>query len=95
MKVIEKGNYKEDWSIQLKCTGKEWKQDSKPCHAKLEIEDGDIFFRDYQGYGDTSSERYYGFVCSECGCFTEVESEKIPESVKEFARSYENYKRMI
>lgn len=88
MKIVEKGNYKENWNIRLECTGKNGRQVSKPCHSKLEIEDGDIYFRDYRSYGGSSSERFYGFICPVCGCFTEIEREKIPTIVRDFAKDY-------
>ena len=85
MKVLKKGNYKlQDWSLEVECTGKGWHNDNRPCHSILKLEDGDIVKRKYQGYGESCPSTYYGFICNECHCFTEIDESLIPDEIKRY-----------
>lgn len=70
------------------CTGKGWNQNGKvPCYSLWEISAADIMKRtssDYSGDTETS----YGFVCPDCGCFTEIAANKLPWHVKSNATTY-------
>jgi hypothetical protein len=87
MKVLEKGTGKSDWSFETKCTGFGWEQDNKPCHSNLELDDADIQYRDYTDMGG-DSERFYGFTCPICKCFTQLYEKDIPRNVKSYASKY-------
>lgn len=92
MELLEEGNYKSDWTTKVECSGKGWQQDRKPCHSKYKIDDNDIFYRrhtDISGETDT----YYGFICAKCGCFTELKTSSIPETVRTYARNYIEHKK--
>ncbi len=80
MELIEKGNYKlPDWSMEARCTGKGWEQKQKPCYSKWKLEDGDIVKRK-----NSDGEVYYGFICPDCHCFTQLEEKELPTNVKEY-----------
>lgn len=91
MKILKAGeeNYKV-WKIEETCTGKGWEQNGNvPCGALLEVSAQDILYRDYADYsGD--SERYYGFICPICKCFTELYN--IPRYIMGNSTSYKNIK---
>jgi len=92
MKVIEQGNYKSDWKMQVKCTAKGWGQNRgrKPCYSLLEVEDGDVLERYYSGdIAGMDSGIYYGFICPVCKCFTELPYKEIPNHVREYAPKYQ------
>lgn len=85
MKVLKKGNYKlQDWSLEVECTGNGWTNNNRPCHSILELEDGDIVKRKYQRYGCNYPSTSYGFICSECHCFTEIDESLIPKEIKKY-----------
>ena len=75
------------WRKEFTCTGVGWHQSNKPCGCLLEIEATDIRKRTHK---DISGETdiYYGFVCCNCGCFTEIPSTVLPSSVKNMATKY-------
>lgn len=74
--------------IKVTCDGKGWDQDGHhPCYALWEATEADIRFRSHMDYGGTA-EIYYGFVCPDCGCFTEIDAKKLPGNVKSKARPY-------
>ena len=89
MKVLEKGNIKNNWNLECVCSGKGWQQTTKPCYSKMLLEDGDIYQRTYTDMYDCTKEIHYGFVCSECGCFTEILKTLLPIEVMQYARKYE------
>lgn len=75
------------WKMEATCTGKGWQQIGTPCYSLFEINATDILKRTHTDmYGDT--EEYYGFVCPDCGCFTEIQKDKIPYDVRSHARKY-------
>ncbi len=94
MERLEKGNYKlPNWSMEARCTGNGWGQKKKTCYGKWKLEDGDILKR------VTSETTYYGFICPDCHCFTELDSEKIPLEVREYcpqvaARGSDHYEKL-
>lgn len=93
MKVIAKAkNNPNIWHDKFTCTGAGWDQDGKiPCGCLLDVQATDIQYRnhtDISGFTDT----YYGFVCCECGCFTEIPIKKIPIQVEKFAKPYRKIK---
>lgn len=90
MKVLKKG-YENDklWKTEKSCTGKGWEQEGNrhPCGALLEVSALDIYYRDHNFMG-RGSERYYGFICPECNCFTEIDTDRIPDYVKNNSKEY-------
>lgn len=79
MERLEEGNYQlPDWSIEARCSGKGWEQRQKPCYGKFKLVDGDIVKRTCWG------EVYYGFICPDCHCFTQIDEKEIPKEVKDF-----------
>lgn len=93
MKILKTGEENSKvWKIEQTCTGKGWEQNGNvPCGALLEVAAQDILHRDYADYsGD--SERYYGFICPTCKCFTELNKKEIPQYVINNAPSYKSIK---
>lgn len=92
MKKIANGNENPNqWKIQATCTGKGWNQNHKvPCNALFELNQSDIYFRTYTDYGG-GTDTYYGFICPDCGCFTELNSNDLPSYIKSSAKSYKLY----
>lgn len=85
MKVLNRHPENNGWSIEQYCTGHGWDQNGKvPCGAQLEVADIDIQHRDHTDYGG-GNDRYYGFTCPICGCFTEISTSKIPYNVRSLA----------
>lgn len=78
------------WKIEATCTGAGWDQNrKKPCNALFELNQRDIYKRTHLDYsGD--SETYYGFICPDCGCFTELKENNIPSYVKSNAMIYKS-----
>jgi len=76
------------FKIEQTCTGKGWDQGHRtPCFALWEISAVDIFKRKYTDMaGDT--EITYGFLCPECGCFTELNAADLPREVKLHAKEF-------
>lgn len=87
-KIATKYENKNLWKIEVTCDGNGWNQNGKsPCYSLFEVECFDIRKRihtDISGCSDT----YYGFVCPDCGCFTEISSKKIPFDVRSKAINY-------
>lgn len=80
MVMKEEGNYKlPAWSLDVRCTGKGWEQKHKPCYGMMTLEDGDVLKR------ISCEEVYYGCICPECKCFTEIPEKLIPREVKKYA----------
>lgn len=76
--------------IQVTCDGRGWNQDGHdPCYALWEATEADIYSRPHTDYGG-STDIYYGFVCPDCGCFTEINAKYLPSNVKSKARPYHN-----
>ena len=89
MRKLANGNENtKKWSLEATCTGMGWDQLGKtPCNALFELNQGDIYQRkhtDYSGCTDT----YYGFICPDCGCFTELKSSDIPSFVRNTAKNF-------
>ena len=76
------------WKTTSTCTGKGWIQiGTNPCYALWEIDASDILKRTHTDIsGDT--EAYYGFICPDCGCFTEIDVKDIPYEVRSGAKNY-------
>ena len=76
------------WKVEATCTGRGWNQEGKsPCYALWEVSAMDIMKRvhtDISGDSDT----YYGFLCPECGCFTELPSSDVPNFIRTNAKQY-------
>lgn len=88
-KILKKAiDNPELWNMEVTCTGKGWYQNGKqPCYSLLEIYPYDILKRsstDISGISDT----YYGFICPKCGCFTELDTSKIPSHILTNTRQY-------
>ena len=70
------------------CTGRGWDQNGRtPCYSLWEVTATDIKKRtssDYTGDAETS----YGFICPNCGCFSEIAAKDIPWDVKANAAKY-------
>lgn len=75
------------WKIEASCTGAGWQQSRTPCNALYEINATDIKKRTHTDYGG-GTDTYYGFVCPDCGCFTEISESKIPYNVRSHAPMY-------
>ena len=67
MKVLEKGNWDNPWSIEAKCP-------ESSCEAKLLIEEGDVRAIDYES-------GYYA-ECMVCGHCINIAAKDIPLRVK-------------
>lgn len=87
-KLADGKNNPHIWKTQATCTGAGWDQEGKtPCYSLWEVTAMDIRSRTHTDY-DGSSETYYGFVCPDCGCFTELNTEDIPYDVRSKATKY-------
>ena len=75
MKVLEKGC---GWSLKQVCTGKG--NGNGGCGAKLLIERGDIYVTHSYDYGG-GHERFFTFICPECGVKTDIPVIKLPSLV--------------
>lgn len=76
------------WSKEYTCTGRGWIQNGKtPCGCLLSVSITDIrrrFHTDITGETDS----YFGFICSECGCFTEIPYKDIPSELHNMIKDY-------
>lgn len=93
MEKLANGNENPNvWSLEASCTGEGWNQENKiPCNALFKLNQSDIYKRKYTDIsGDT--ELFYGFICPDCGCFTELNASKIPSYVKSIAKDYTLWK---
>lgn len=82
MKVISKGNYKpREWKTKVECLGDWWQNKEKACHSLLEVSASDVVKRVDTWFGD-DTDFCYGFVCSECHCFTVLREFVVPDEVK-------------
>lgn len=88
-KVIAEPNENPNiWRKRVTCTGEGWGQEGKiPCRRLIEIDERDV---QYRVHTDNSgvTDRYYGFTCPECKCFTELNESSIPNRVKRSATQY-------
>ena len=76
------------WKMELTCSGQGWSQGNKtPCYALWEVTALDIKRRSHKDYGG-GTETYYGFVCPDCGCFTEISDKIIPHDIRSHAPAY-------
>ena len=89
MKKLAQGkNNPHLWRTEATCNGKGWDQNGKnPCYALWEVTALDIRKRTHMDYGG-GTDTYYGFVCPDCGCFTELSEKGIPHEVKNNAPVY-------
>ena len=88
-KIIDGKNNTSKWKMNATCSGKGWEQGGKtPCQSIFELNADDIIKRNYTDMAQ-DTETYYGFICPDCGCFTELTTSKIPREVRRFAKSYE------
>lgn len=72
MKVLEKGREQKGWAKEFECTAH--RNGDEGCGAKLLVEEADIVYTGSKhSYGDTYPDYFYGFVCPECGCVTDVD----------------------
>lgn len=79
----------EKWTIKATCDGNGWNQEGRtPCGSLFELDSTDIQKRTYTDYGG-GTDTYYGFTCPDCGCFSEIPSNKIPSHIRSNARKYE------
>ncbi len=76
MKVIKSGK---PWSIEIVCTGNG--NGGGGCQATLEIEKEDLYLTHRYPY-DGSEEKYITFRCISCDQETDVDTTKIPQSIK-------------
>lgn len=68
VKVLEKGNWKEEWKYVFSC---------KECKSKLEADVGDVKLGEFGGnYAESGDLRYY-VSCPECEANTFVPKEKL------------------
>ena len=87
-KIADGRNNEKQWKMEATCTGAGWNQNGKsPCYSLFELTGGDIRKRTHVDYGG-GKDTYYGFVCPDCGCFTELPEGKIPYSVRSNASTY-------
>lgn len=87
-KLADEKNNPQLWKMEVTCSGKGWNQNGKcPCYALWEVTAMDIRKRTHTDYGG-GTDTYYGFVCPDCGCFTEISEKDIPHDVKSHAPAY-------
>lgn len=87
-KLADGKNNPEIWKTKATCSGAGWNQEGRtPCYSLWEVTALDIRSRRHTDYGG-GTETYYGFVCPECGCFTELNSKDIPYDVRSKAPEY-------
>ncbi len=78
MKVLEKGNWDNPWSAEMKCT-------EKSCGAKLLVEEKDVSPVDYSTYG------FYA-ECMVCGHHMLIKGSELPARlVKELEKKRKYY----
>ena len=90
MKVLKTGlENSEVWRHEYTCTGAGWvqPQGATPCGALLEVSGQDIVYRDHI-YMGRDTERYYGFTCPICQCFTELKKFDLPRYVTSNCKRY-------
>lgn len=89
MRKIANGNDNPNkWTMQATCTGAGWSQKGRgPCYSLFELDGRDIYKRSHTDYGGCT-DTYYGFICPDCGCFTEIPKEKLPSGVRSNAKKY-------
>lgn len=76
------------FKIKATCDGNGWNQDGRtPCYQLWEITALDIRKRIHTDYGG-GVDTYYGFVCPDCGCFTELDANEIPPEIKNNTKNY-------
>jgi len=86
--LVSGENNKQKWTIEATCSGEGWDQEGKtPCFSLFELDGRDIQYRDHTDYGGYT-DRYYGFTCPKCNCFTEISDSKIPSYIRNIARKY-------
>jgi len=89
MKVIHAKKPFENWTLEIKCTGGNWRQDKKvPCGSLLEINANDLIKRAWFKYPDDGGTDY-GFICPICGCFSEINKNLLTEHLKNMAKDYD------
>jgi hypothetical protein len=90
MKKLQTGsNNPKLWKVSATCSSNMWRPNpgQKPCGALWEVNNLDLVARtstDISGSSDVS----YGFICPDCGCFTELTREELKGANLMFAREY-------
>ena len=79
MEKIENGKGR-SWSFQVVCKAGFW-QDEIPCGESYEISEKDLVVNTICVMGECDME-VIGFKCPECGSFTEISGEVIPEFIR-------------
>ena len=89
MRKLAKANQNKNmFRMKATCDGNGWNQNGKtPCYQLWEITALDIKYRSHTDISGVT-DIYYGFVCPECGCFTELDEQNIPSTVKSSAGRY-------
>lgn len=88
-KVIAEANENQNiWRKQVTCTGEGWHQEGKiPCRRLIEIDERDIQYRNHTDCTGVT-DRYYGFTCPKCKCFTQLKESSIPSRIRRTATKY-------
>lgn len=76
-KLLQKGH--QSWNKTLECTGKGWSNSNIPCHSTWEVTPNDLKYT-VRTLMDDSKDVYYYFICSICGCKTDISG--IPDEIK-------------
>lgn len=82
MKVLKEGK---GYLLKVTCTGNG--NGGAGCGAVLGVGREDVYMTDSYDYGG-GHDIYYTIRCPRCGMETDISSEKLPESVKSYARRY-------
>lgn len=72
MKVLEKGREQKGWSCEHRCTGRG--NGGGGCEALLLVEQPDLFHTSSSARDEVTD--YVTFECSECGVWTDLNSEQ-------------------
>jgi len=88
MKVLQERKPFEDWTLEITCTGGNWRQEGKvPCNSMLEINADDLVKRKWFKYPDYEGIDY-GFICPICGCFTNLDEKNLTKYLRDMAKDY-------
>ena len=95
MKVIKKSD-KPYWTTKVQCTGygnafDNGAKGKAPCGSTLEVSANDIYITSSTDY--TGDKTYHFTIkCPECGCETDIPSNKLPSDIRSFLEGKKNYK---
>ncbi len=84
MRVLSTRNPK-SWEIERTCTGNVNEHGDDGCQALLAVSEDDIFILCDYGHLEGEDEQVYVFQCPECGKFTSIKKEDLPEAVRQKA----------